>query len=243
MKKLLNLALQNKHVDQRITCINGADSSDIYLKGVISDDYGISATDLRNAFSQAGGADVRLHINSPGGDVFEGREMQAVIAGYPGKVTAIIEGMAASAATFVTLSCAEVQMVKGSRYMIHNGATFAFGDKNALRATFELLEGFDAELASEYAGKAKGTNEQMTAWMDAETWFTADEALEAGFIDKINPNSQAVANVWDLSAYSKAPDLSYSSGAKGEDLPPPVTDEHRDRQKQRLIFINRLNHQ
>ena len=99
-------------------------------------------------------------------------------------------------------------MVKGSRYMIHNGMTLAFGNRHEMQAMFNILQSFDAELASEYAARTKGEPSKMTAWMDAETWFTADEALENGFIDKVNPNSQESVKAltqWDLSAYANAP--------------------------------------
>lgn len=241
MQNLIALSIQNQHVAQSIVCRKNADVTDVYLKGIIHAKYGVSATDLRNAFDQAAGADVSMHINSPGGDVFEGREMQAVIAGYPGKITAIIEGVAASAATIVALSCAEVQMLKGSRFMIHNGMTIAAGNKSAMQAAFTLLEGFDVELAAEYAEKTKGTTEQMTAWMDAETWFTSEAALEAGFVHKVLPNSQGVSNEWNLSAYKAPP-----ADASPPILPEPIqniTPEHRERQQQRMKLVNHATRQ
>lgn len=241
MKTLFALSTQNKHVAQSIVCRKSADATDIYLKGIIHAEYGVSAADLRNAFDQAGGGDVSMHLNSPGGDVFEGREMQAIIASYPGKITAIIEGVAASAATFVALSCAEVQMLKGSRFMIHNGMTIAFGNKANMKAAYDLLDGFDVELAAEYAAKTKGDAAQMAAWMDQETWFTSDAALEAGFVDKIIPNAQGVSNEWNLSAYASAPPETK--------LPAPaapvntITPEHRERQQQRLKLANHATRQ
>lgn len=242
MKTLFALSVQNKHVMQSIVCRKTSDVTDIYLKGIIHAEYGVSAADLRNAFAEAAGADVALHVNSPGGDVFEGREMQAVIASYPGKITAIIEGVAASAATFVALSCAEVQMLKGSRFMIHNGMTIAFGNKANMKAAYDLLDGFDVELAAEYAAKTKGAPEQMAAWMDAETWFTSEAALDAGFVDKINPNAQGVLNEWNLSAYASAPPESKPP----EPAPEPVnaiTPEHRERQQQRMKLANHATRQ
>lgn len=251
MKTLSILALQNKHVAQQIVCKKSASDTAIYLKGIISNDYGVGATQLRAAFEEAGGADVSLHINSPGGDVFEGREMQAVIASYAGKVTAVIEGIAASSATFVALSCSKVQMLKGSRFMIHNGMTIGFGNKADFKAIYDVLETFDNELAAEYAAKTKGDVAQMTAWMDAETWFTAEQALEAGFVDQINPNVQNVAAEWDLSAYAKAPPADPAPveppmAEKPDPVVEPIatiSEEHRERQLQRLRLANHATHQ
>jgi len=207
MKKLIQLLLDNAATPAALHCEIVGTAADVYLKGVISADYGISATALREAFAVAAGADVTLHINSPGGDVFEAREMQGVIAGYAGKVTALIEGVAASAATIVSMSANGVQMLKGSRYMIHNGWSFTMGDKNDHRAMANLLDGFDTELAAEYARKTGIDAKQISQWMDAETWFTAEQALEHKFADQLveNTKNQAQLAVWNLKAYLNAP--------------------------------------
>lgn len=207
MSRLIQLLVQNAAHPQTIRCEVSADGADVYLKGVISSDYGVSAASLREGFTAADGADIKLHINSPGGDVFEAREMQAVIAGYKGRVTAVIAGVAASAATIVSMAASQVHMVKGSRYMIHNGWSITMGDKIAHRATADLLDGFDIELANEYASKTGGDLAQMSQWMDAETWFTAEQALEAKFVDQVlaNTKNSIDAAVWNLSAYRNAP--------------------------------------
>ena len=207
MSDLIKLLIENKERPASVKFSAVAGAANVYLKGVIAADYGASAADLRAAFDEAGGADVTLHINTPGGDAFEAREMQSVIAGYAGKVVASIEGMAASAGTVVCLSASSVQMLKGSRYMIHNGMSGSWGDKNDLRARAALLDSFDTELAAEYARKTGASVDQVAAWMDAETWFTADQALEAKFVDSLVENTQNVSNAarWNLNAYANAP--------------------------------------
>jgi ATP-dependent protease ClpP protease subunit len=209
MKKLLMLAVKNAATPQSIKFENAGESANIYLKGVIDEDFGIGANALREAFAQADGKPVNLYVNSPGGSIFEGREMQAVIANYPGEVTAIIQGVAASAATWVSMAAAKVKMVQGSRYMIHNGMGAAFGGKGDLRSVADLLDSFDTELANEYAARTKAEPATMTAFMDAETWFTADEALKNGFVDEVITNTQnkAIRQAWNLSAYANAPEF------------------------------------
>ena len=100
MKKLLALVIANHATPQQIRCDTQAqsDRAEVFLKGVISADFGVGAEAMRTAMQQAEGRDVALYINSPGGDVFEAREMQGILAAYPGKVTAIVQGVAASAA-------------------------------------------------------------------------------------------------------------------------------------------------
>lgn len=206
MKKLLMLAMQNAASPQFVKFENTGDVASIYLKGVISEDFGIGANELRQAFDQAEGKPVNLYINSPGGSIFEGREMQGIIAAYSGEVTSIIQGIAASAATWVSMAATKVQMVKGSRYMIHNGMGAAFGGKADMRSMADLLDSFDTELAVEYATRTKGDAAQMSAFMDAETWFTAEQALEHGFIDEIlsSTQNQNMTQAWNLGAYRNA---------------------------------------
>lgn len=211
--RLIHLLRTNAQAPTSIRTDTSTGKPQVLLKGVISADFGVSATDLREAFAVADGADVDLIINSPGGDAFEGREMQSVIAGYKGKVTAVVAGVAASAATIVAMAAAETHMVRGSRYMIHNGWTFAMGNRHDMAAVQALLTSFDAELAAEYARYTGGDAVAMASLMDAETWYTADQALDAKFVKAVLDNSQAAhmtnlanaSQAWNLSAYSNAP--------------------------------------
>lgn len=216
--RLIQLLRDNARAPGFIRAEVAGDAADVYLKGVISADWGVSASELRDAFAQAEGRDVALRINTPGGDVFEGREMQSVITGYKGKVTAIVEGVCASAGTIVAMAANETQMVKGTRYMIHNGWTIGIGNRHDFKALHDLLAGFDKELAAEYAAYTGQTVDQASTWMDAETWFTADDALKNGFISAVLDNTKAdkVSNqvkAWNLSAYANAPDLSNLAAA------------------------------
>lgn len=221
MKKLIQLlrdnGTDNDNFVRAAARAEGASQVDVYLKGVIAADWGASAATMREAFAAADGADVLLHINSPGGDVFEGREMQAIIAGYKGKVTAVVEGVAASAATIVSMAASSVQMLKGSRYMIHQGWTIGIGNADDFDQVVQLLRGFDAELAAEYAARTGQEAAQVMDWMRAETWFTADQAVEHGFADEVVANTQneQMRAAWNLSAYANAPKL---------DEPPPAPD-------------------
>jgi len=91
--------------------------------------------------------------------------------------------------------------------MVHNSWTMAMGDCNVLRQTADLLQKIDGTIQSDYCKKTGASAEQVTAWMDAETWFTAQEALDSGFIDAIDANSKqdAPTDKWNLSAYAHAP--------------------------------------
>jgi ATP-dependent Clp protease protease subunit len=180
----------------------------IYVNDVIDSYWGASAQSLITALAGQQDKTVHMHINSPGGDVFEARAMAAAVVAHPGKVVAHIDGICASAATYLALAASEVRMTDGGLFMVHNSWTFAYGNKSELRDTANLLEKIDGTIIADYARKTGASNEQVVAWMDATTWFTAQEALDAKFVDAIDPNTKQSSGTqahWNLSAYPNAP--------------------------------------
>lgn len=208
------------------------DGTHVYVYDVIDSYWGASAAALVAAFAGAGGGTVHLHINSPGGDVFEARAMAAAVVGYGGEVIAHIDGVAASAATYLALSANEVRMTDGGLFMVHNSWTLAMGNASELFATAALLEKIDGTIAADYANKTGASAEQIKSWMDSETWFTAQEALDAGFIDAIDPSSKGDKKAqWNLSAYANAPKI---------EEPEPEPDFNEQVSSQLLHNRNRL---
>jgi len=212
LQLLRDNATRNEGVPS-ITADMSATEAHIYVYDVIDQWFGASAEALIGALNAAGDRAVHLHINSPGGDVFEARAMSAAIVACKGHVCAHVDGVAASAATQLVLAADEARMIEGSLFMIHNAWTLAFGDKADLRSTADLLEKIDGQIAADYASATGQTVEQIAALMQAETWFTPEEALAAGFIDGMDPNTKkkcaandpAAASRWNLSAYAHAP--------------------------------------
>lgn len=136
--------------------------------------------------------------------------MATAVAQHGAKVIAHVDGLAASAATHVALAAAEVEIAAGAFFMIHNGWALALGDRDDMLQMAELLEKVDGEIAADYVRNTGNTLEQIKEWMDAESWFTADEAIEHGFADRLAGESQADlatarSQAWDLSAYEHAP--------------------------------------
>lgn len=234
--KLMALLRDNARADAKPAVRLDATSdteAHVYVYDVIDAWWGASAAALVDALKQAGDRPVHLHINSPGGDVFEARAMAAAIVAHPAKVTAHIDGLAASAATYLALSAREVRMTDGGLFMVHNSWTLAFGNRKELRATADLLEKIDGIIAADYARRTGATADQVRAWMDAETWFTAQEAIDAGFIDAIDPNTQADANAsasarsWNLSAYANAPE-EWKKPVAAKAMPKPMNSAESD---------------
>ena len=210
LNQLMQLLKDNARADGASIIRMDVTSTDahVYVNDVIDSYWGASATALISALAGQHNKTVHLHINSPGGDVFEARAMAAAVVAHAGKVVAHIDGMCASAATYLALACSEVRMTDGGLFMVHNSWTMAYGNKSELRDTAALLEKIDGTIIADYARKTGASTEQVVAWMDATTWFTAQEALDAKFIDAIDPNTKQTDGQqaqWNLAAYPNAP--------------------------------------
>jgi ATP-dependent Clp protease protease subunit len=135
------------------------------------------------------------------------------VRAYSGRVDTVIDGLAASAATYLSMAGRTVSMIEGGMYMIHNSWTLAYGNKSELRKTADLLDKIDLTIRTDYARKSGATDDQLQEWMDAETWWTADEALAAKFVDRVitpddgTDDGATAAARWDLSAYDRAPKI------------------------------------
>lgn len=212
--KILQLLRDNAQRVKRPVNVtkDGADAT-IYIYDVISAEWGVGAMQVIEALAQAKGVEtLHVHINSPGGDVFEGRAIMAALRAFDGKTVAHIDSLCASAATSIALACNEVEMSDGAFFMIHNAMTISFGNKNDLRETADTLEKIDGAIAGDYIGKTGKDEKQVREWMDAETWFTAQEAMEHGFIDRMmEPEKmpkkmpKKMEDRWNLAAFDKAP--------------------------------------
>ena len=138
---------------------------------------------------------IDLHISSPGGDVFEALAIMNALKEHPATKTVYIDGLAASAASFIAVGIGgEVIMRPGAEMMIHNAQGGAWGDMNDMHAIIERLDSASATIADIYAAKTGTDAATWRAAMDAETWFSADEALAAGLVDRVEAAGEGVDN-------------------------------------------------
>lgn len=152
--------------------------------------------------------DVQVRIDSPGGDVFAAVNISQHLREYSGKVTAQVDGVAASAASVIACSADECVMAKGSMMMIHKAWTIAMGNSDDMLSVAELLEKVDGQIADVYAVKSGKDIAGFVAAMAEETWFTENEAVEAGLADRVyEPDKKQKKAMWDLSAFDHAPKI------------------------------------
>jgi ATP-dependent Clp protease, protease subunit len=223
MNKLMQLLRDNAAAERKPLALVRADActdATLYVYDVIDSFWGVSAQMVAQAIAGLG-AEVTLHvrINSPGGDVFEARAMKSLLDQCPCRVVTHIDGLAASAATTVALAGDEIVMAEGAYFMIHNAWSIAIGSKEDMLDMAKLLEKMDGTIGADYAQKTGLSLAAVATLMDEETWMTAQEALDAGFVDKIAAAVQPTAPdaapgsdpdcapsaKWNLAAYDKTP--------------------------------------
>jgi ATP-dependent protease ClpP protease subunit len=130
--------------------------------------------------------ELTIRINSPGGSVFEGLAMYNALKGHPAaRKIARVEGIAASAASFLLQAADDRQVAEASFVMVHRAWAMAVGDADTMLSTAAQLEQDDAVLAGIYASRSGRKPEEFAALMEAETWFTGPEAIEAGLADRL----------------------------------------------------------
>lgn len=217
--RLQQLLRDNAHVPRRYACQVNAKEGDrregvatIWLYDVIGADAwgGVDAARFAQDVAAISAPVIHLRINSPGGDVFDARAMVTALREHPARIVAHIDGLAASAASYVALAADEVEISDGAFLMIHNAWGVVLGNRHDLLEMALTLEKIDASIAADYQRRSGQDLVTVQGWMDAETWFNAQEALHACLVDRIaapatSPASAAPQQRWNLSAYRDAP--------------------------------------
>lgn len=212
-RKLLNLlALNAKKGEFRAESSETGNTIYVYDVIVASDEDaswfgGVSAESFVKALAGMSG-DVNIRINSPGGDVFGGKAMAAAIREYAGNITVHVDGYAASAASYVATSAKKTVVSPGSMMMIHKAWTIDLGNADDFRKTAGLLDKIDGTIAADYANSAERrgkSGQDFIELMAEETWFTAEEAIDAGLADELAEDGPKASIDWDLSAYERDP--------------------------------------
>jgi len=163
----------------------------ITMFDVIGEDWwtggGVTAQKVAAQLRAIGDRPVEVHVNSPGGDMFEGIAIYNVLREHPQDVTVKVMGMAASAASILAMAGDRIEIGAASFLMIHNCWVNAIGNRHDLRETADFLEPFDAAMVDVYAARSKGDAQQIAQWLDAETWMSGSTAIERGFAEALLP--------------------------------------------------------
>lgn len=161
---------------------------ELYLYDVIGVDWfgGVGAKDVAAALdSMKECKQLNIYINSPGGDVFEATAIYNLLDRFEGKKTCYIDGLAASAASYIPMVAEKIITAHNAQWMIHNPWSMAYGEAEDFRKAAEMLDQTRDIIAKTYQRKTKQKMDDIVAWMDAETWMTADVAKERKFTDEV----------------------------------------------------------
>lgn len=173
------------------TRYNEANSvTEITIYGVIGDSWwedSVSAADIDGALKDAKG-DLLIHLNSPGGSAFDGIAIYNRLVKYKKqngiKITIHVDGWACSAASVLALAADELIMGLGSMYMIHEASNIVWGTKTQMRKEADVLDELEEGIIDIYMTKAKVSREDIRTAVDAETWYSAQKAVDIGFATK-----------------------------------------------------------
>jgi ATP-dependent Clp protease protease subunit len=177
---------------------------------------------------------LNIRINSPGGDVFEGNAIKTQLEQHPAVKNVFIDGLAASAASYIAMAGNTIEISNNAMLMIHNASGGVLGNAVDMRKMADLLEKLDGNIADMYARRTKQPVEAIRDWINAETWFTAAEAITNGFADSMMPEvsgEMEPAATFDLSRFRNAPKFAIAAKADESFL---VEQEYR-RKKLELI--------
>ena len=211
VRKMATRAIYNRSEIQ-----NKQKEATVYLYGDIGGWFGMDHLEWVKDFNKITADTIHLRIDSSGGDIFAARAMKTAVMQHKAKVIAHIDGLAASAASFFAMGADEVEIVEGGFFMIHNALSFLdiFGyfnveDLNKLLDDIgkekDLHAKINESIANDYVKKTGNSQEKLLEWMDFETWFTAKEALDNNFADRIY-DGEPVEGSYDLSVFANTPE-------------------------------------
>ena len=215
--------------------------------------WGVSAKEFVTALDDLPDniEEIRLHINSPGGEVWDGIALLNALRSHQARVVAVVDGIAASAASFIACGADEVVMARNSQMMIHDAWGLCVGNAEDMRELADMLDKISDNIASIYAEKAGGDPADWRAVMSRETWYSAEEAVAAGLADRVDEKADdaAAQNRFDLSIFkyegraqapephaAVTPPADPANATDPADLAPAeaAAEEDRERQAQRV---------
>lgn len=170
----------------------------LFLNGTIAEDSWFDDDVTPEKFKEEltdGKGPITVWINSPGGDCVAAAQIYNMLMEYPSDVTVKIDGIAASAASVISMAGTSVLMSPVSMMMIHNPATIAFGDSAEMKKAIAMLDEVKESIINAYEIKTGQSRTKISHLMDAETWMSAGTAVELGFADGILERTSDITDI------------------------------------------------
>jgi len=168
---------------------NEGDTAKLYVYDIIGG-WDLDAGEFVRAVHAIDAAAIDLHINSPGGFVYDAVAMFEAVKAHPAQVAVRVDGLAASAASFLAMAGDSVEIAKGGRMMIHDAQGIGIGGPADMREYADLLDAVSDDISVYYADRAGGDASAWRAAMSATTWYSASESVDAGLADRVSGGGQ-----------------------------------------------------
>jgi ATP-dependent protease ClpP protease subunit len=185
-------------------------NGELVLYGFVGEtfwDEGFTAREVVEALAEHGrDADITVRINSGGGYVDDGIAIYNALSNHKGKVTVVIDSLAASSASVIAMAGKERIMRKGATIMIHDPSSVVWGTADDMEKAVRMLDKQAANIAGIYADVTGEDEADLRIDMKAETWITADEAIERGFATATTDKKAKAAAAYDYTTYAQAPE-------------------------------------
>lgn len=167
-----------------------------YMHGTVGAGWwgDINAKKTREMFDNIDADEIELHIHSGGGDAFEGIAICNYLRSHKAKVTAYVDGLAASAASLIAMGADKIIMPSNTTMMVHRASTYAYGNADSLEKQAKMLRDVDDALIQSYRNRFNGEFHELEALLDNETYMTAETAKSYGFCDEIVDSIESVDN-------------------------------------------------
>jgi len=176
-------------INKRFEVFNQAESNeaDMFLYGSIGSGWfaDISSKDVKAKLDSINAKTINVHINSPGGDVFESIAIHNLLKNHKASINVYIDGLAASGASVIAMAADKIIMPRNTMMMIHRAWTFAYGNAAELRKIANDLEKIDTAVTESYTSRFVGERSELERLLDEETWLTAAECKALGFCDEV----------------------------------------------------------
>jgi len=225
-----------------VEIVRDGDTAELLIYGAIGESFwedSVSAIEVVKALNEHKDAEeLKVRVNSQGGDVFDGVAIYNALVEHPAHVTVQVDGLAASAASLIAMAGDIIRMGTGTRMMVHRSWTYAIGNESDLEDVADILRKIDGALVGVYSERTNNSVEDVTAWVEAETYFTPAQALDAGFADEIAENVPVPADPQDFDL-TKVSCLRVAAMAElQEDWGPSPEDATEDEDSDDVVFVD-----
>ena len=178
-------------INPRFECkSSGNNSVEMLLYGDIGSWYEVNAQNVARALAEHKGKDITVRINTMGGELWEATAIHNLLKAHDGTVNTVVDGLCASAGNHILLAGKNISMASNAMLMVHKPLTFAYGNADQMRETADMLDKATVTLVVTYKERTGLSDEDLSELLAKDTYLTAEEAKEKGFVDSIGDESK-----------------------------------------------------